>query len=392
MYYRPDPGPLGGPPLRPPGRRRCGDHGPARSSGPRPRCAAAGIAVTAWAVVTHNSRLAGAGECAVRNAFGDVYPWALCAGSAAVRGYAAALAAEVAALAGVDAIELEACGWYGFEHGSAHDKTGDGPGRAGARWTVAALAVLLRGVRAGVPVSRGVTRPSWPPRSARPPTAARRCPATRRGARRGPGRPPPGGCSPRCSPRSARPPPASPSWCTPRPIRAPSGANPGYDPAVLCGPGGADGIVLACGNPATAAGPGRPHRGGRAARRPDRRRPAGRRRPGRPAGDPAPRRPRRSAPPAPPSCASTTPAWPRRPTWPPSRPSARPSPATAGLPDIGLGGLWPRPAPGPGNTTGPLAAGPRLPRPPRSPCTRRSGNCRRDVSPRLATGRAAGPR
>jgi hypothetical protein len=31
------------------------------------------------------------------------------------------------------------------------------------------------------------------------------------------------------------------------------GANPGYDPAVLCGPGGADGIVLACGNPATAA-------------------------------------------------------------------------------------------------------------------------------------------
>ena len=31
------------------------------------------------------------------------------------------------------------------------------------------------------------------------------------------------------------------------------GANPGYDPAVLCGPGGADGIVLACGNPASAA-------------------------------------------------------------------------------------------------------------------------------------------
>ena len=30
------------------------------------------------------------------------------------------------------------------------------------------------------------------------------------------------------------------------------GANPGYDPAVLCGPGGADGVVLGCGNPVTA--------------------------------------------------------------------------------------------------------------------------------------------
>ena len=71
----------------------------------------------------------------MRNAFGDVYPWALCAGSGAVREYAALLAAEAAALAGVDAIELEACGWYGFEHGSAHDKTGDVAGPAGAPGT-----------------------------------------------------------------------------------------------------------------------------------------------------------------------------------------------------------------------------------------------------------------
>src|SRR6202020_3598065 len=93
----------------------------------------AGLPATAWVVGTHNSRLAGAGECSVRNAFGDVYPWALCAGSDAVREYAALLAAEAAALAGVDAIELEACGWYGFEHGSAHDKTGGvgGSGREG---------------------------------------------------------------------------------------------------------------------------------------------------------------------------------------------------------------------------------------------------------------------
>jgi hypothetical protein len=33
-----------------------------------------------------------------------------------------------------------------------------------------------------------------------------------------------------------------------------AGSTPGYDPAVLLGPGGADGIVLSCGDP-VAAGP-----------------------------------------------------------------------------------------------------------------------------------------
>ena len=33
-----------------------------------------------------------------------------------------------------------------------------------------------------------------------------------------------------------------------------AGANPGYDPAAACGPDGADGIVLACGDPASAPG------------------------------------------------------------------------------------------------------------------------------------------
>jgi hypothetical protein len=31
-----------------------------------------------------------------------------------------------------------------------------------------------------------------------------------------------------------------------------AGSNPGYDPSVLLGPGGADGIVLSCSDPATA--------------------------------------------------------------------------------------------------------------------------------------------
>ena len=66
----------------------------------------------------------------MRNAYGDLYPWALCIGSPDVAGYAATLSAEVAALDGVEGIELEACGWYGYDHGSAHDKTGGPPAGA----------------------------------------------------------------------------------------------------------------------------------------------------------------------------------------------------------------------------------------------------------------------
>jgi hypothetical protein len=85
-----------------------------------------GLPVTAWVVVTHNETHAAAHpDSTVRNAFGDPYPWALCCANPAVGEYAAATAAEVAALDCVDRIELEACGWYGFDHLSAHDKTGD---------------------------------------------------------------------------------------------------------------------------------------------------------------------------------------------------------------------------------------------------------------------------
>ncbi|HEV2371237.1 MAG TPA: hypothetical protein VGS19_03630 [Streptosporangiaceae bacterium] len=86
---------------------------------------ACGLAVNAWAVLLHNSRLGAANpDLTVVNAYGDHYPWALCPAQAEVREYAACLSAEVAALPQVDAIELEACGWYGFDHLSSHDKTG----------------------------------------------------------------------------------------------------------------------------------------------------------------------------------------------------------------------------------------------------------------------------
>ena len=75
--------------------------------------------------------------------------------------------AEAAALAGVDAIELEACGWYGFEHGSAHDKTGTVAPAAAGPWLLSLC--FCAGCRAIA------MRPA-----ALPPRASRRQPAQRR--------------------------------------------------------------------------------------------------------------------------------------------------------------------------------------------------------------------
>jgi hypothetical protein len=256
VYYRTDPARWDGRRLRP------GAAGPAAGE-PDPAGSferataalrAAGLSVTAWVVLTHNSRLAASGEHAVRNAFGDVYPWALCAGSAAVREYAATLAAEAAALPGVDAIELEACGWYGFGHGSAHDKTGDVAGSAGAaggagEWLLSlcfcpacgeayrdsgadpeGLAAQVRGAADGGP--------------ALPADAASLLDRVRQAAS---GRLLSGVLA---GVRAATP--GQPVLVHSSPDLRAVGANPGYDPAVLCGPGGADGVVLACGNPAAA--------------------------------------------------------------------------------------------------------------------------------------------
>jgi hypothetical protein len=85
----------------------------------------ADLDVYAWVVLTHNQHLGTLHPgLAVVNAFGDRYPWALCAANHLVREYCATLAAEAAALPEVDGLELESCGWYGFEHLHAHDKTG----------------------------------------------------------------------------------------------------------------------------------------------------------------------------------------------------------------------------------------------------------------------------
>jgi hypothetical protein len=81
--------------------------------------------VYAWTILAHNQRLGTLNpEHAVTNAYGDPYPWALCVNSAQTREYCAKLAGEVAGLPDVDGVELESCGWYGYDHLHAHDKTG----------------------------------------------------------------------------------------------------------------------------------------------------------------------------------------------------------------------------------------------------------------------------
>jgi hypothetical protein len=236
------------------------------------RLQAGGLRVNAWAVLVHGCSPgpepgpAGPGredtDCTVRNAYGDRYPWALCAGSPATRQYAATLAAEVAALGDVDAIELEACGWYGIEHGSTHDKTGAPDADPDARWLLslcfcpacaeaygqagadpdqaraavrAALDTLLGwGTTAGAGAAglpEDIAQALLRARASRAGQLMREVIAAVRAA--APGRPVLVHTDP--DPRI-------------------DGSNPGYDLSVLLGPGGADGIVLGCPDPATAPG------------------------------------------------------------------------------------------------------------------------------------------
>lgn len=86
----------------------------------------AGLAVAAWIVLTHNSRLGQANpDVAVVNCFGESYPYALCPAQEEVREYAATLAAEALREVPVDEVSLEGCGQLGLTHLSHHEKTDD---------------------------------------------------------------------------------------------------------------------------------------------------------------------------------------------------------------------------------------------------------------------------
>ncbi len=85
---------------------------------------AAGLRTEAWMVLTHSSILGrSAPELTVRNAYGERFAHALCPAQADVREYALMLVREVCDQYDVPALMLEACGWLGFDHLSAHEKT-----------------------------------------------------------------------------------------------------------------------------------------------------------------------------------------------------------------------------------------------------------------------------
>ncbi|MFF9841989.1 hypothetical protein [Streptomyces sp. NPDC013740] len=122
VLYPPDPARWQGRTLRP---RPAGDWAPGDAYGAAARAlVAAGLEVHSWVVLAHDSRLgAEHPETSVVNAYGDRYPWAPCIGQDAVRAHLVQLAAEAAVRPGAAGTELESCGWYGFAHLHAHDKT-----------------------------------------------------------------------------------------------------------------------------------------------------------------------------------------------------------------------------------------------------------------------------
>jgi hypothetical protein len=83
-----------------------------------------GLEVNAWVVLTHNSHLGKQHpELTVRNSYGDRYGYALCPSHPEVREYAKTVVTELVDQYPVAAVELEACGWLGFEHNGHHEKT-----------------------------------------------------------------------------------------------------------------------------------------------------------------------------------------------------------------------------------------------------------------------------
>jgi hypothetical protein len=87
-----------------------------------------GLAVRAWNVFTHNTRLGTLHpELTVQNAFGDRYSYALCPAQPEVQHYVGAMTRDLVAHRGLATIEFEALGWMGWKHSSHHDKSSFAP-------------------------------------------------------------------------------------------------------------------------------------------------------------------------------------------------------------------------------------------------------------------------
>jgi hypothetical protein len=93
-------------------------------NGAREQLIDAGLAVDAWIVLAHNDELGRENlDLVVKNAFGDFYPYALCAQAPDVREYCLTLVEEVLRSGSCRGVVLEACGPMGLDHAGAHDKS-----------------------------------------------------------------------------------------------------------------------------------------------------------------------------------------------------------------------------------------------------------------------------
>lgn len=109
--------------LRPQASTSVPSHGPSPLEALCSEAGVHGLAVRAWTVFTHNSRLGERhAELCVQNACGDRYRYALCPAQPAVQQYIGAMVKDLAAHAGLGTLELEALGQMGWKHSSHHDK------------------------------------------------------------------------------------------------------------------------------------------------------------------------------------------------------------------------------------------------------------------------------
>ena len=85
-------------------------------------CGRDDIAVNAWTVLFHNTRLGALhSELTVRNAFGDAYPYSLCPSQPEVRAYAVTLCADLAENYRLKSLLLETPGFLTYGHGFHHE-------------------------------------------------------------------------------------------------------------------------------------------------------------------------------------------------------------------------------------------------------------------------------
>ncbi|MBC7477150.1 MAG: hypothetical protein H7317_03535 [Pseudorhodobacter sp.] len=124
IYYRPDPARWHGAEIQPLTADIVATEGDMLTEMIRRRDRG-GLAVSAWSVLLHNTRLGMLHPAHVtRTAHGDPNFYALCPSSPAVRDYACRLVQEIAETFAPNRIEIESPDFMGFAHGFHHEKDG----------------------------------------------------------------------------------------------------------------------------------------------------------------------------------------------------------------------------------------------------------------------------